>query len=95
MCANSEQEYAQKCAQQMAQAVPIPQTRKTRHNSGEYAENWFKTFARSNVADVTAITYERQIRLYLSSGASATSTYHNAGARGFQPHGRQDKGHEK
>lgn len=65
VCANSEQEYAQKCAQQMAQAVPIPQTRKTRHNFREYAENWFKTFARPNVADVTAITYERQIRLHL------------------------------
>ena len=64
--ADSEQEYAEKCAQAFAhrdiQEIKKPERK---HNFTEYARNWFEVFSKPNVEAVTAITYERQLRLHI------------------------------
>ena len=63
---SSEQEYAEKCAQLMqGQAGELPEAKAKKHPFREYAYRWFEVFSRPNVEAVTAITYERQLRLHI------------------------------
>ncbi len=62
----NEQEYAEKCARLMkAAAEPQTQDAGSKHGFREYADNWFNVFSKPNIAKVTAITYERQLRLHI------------------------------
>lgn len=62
----NEQEYAEKCARLMkADTEPLPQDAGSKHGFREYADNWFNVFSKPNVKKVTAITYERQLRLHI------------------------------
>lgn len=66
--ADSEQEYAEKCAQAFAQGRIQESTKpqgESKHNFSEYAHKWFETFSKPNVEKVTAITYERQLKLHI------------------------------
>lgn len=65
--AESEQEYAEKCAQAMQ--LPAAQTPQTqcgeKHNFKDYANRWFEVFSKPSVEEVTAITYERQLKAHI------------------------------
>ena len=64
--AESEQEYAEKCAKTFSQGKVYEIKRpESKHNFSEYANRWFLTFSKPNVEDVTAITYERQLRIHI------------------------------
>ena len=64
--ADSEQEYAEKCAQAFARGkMPESKQPERKHNFTEYARNWFEVFSKPNVEAVTAITYERQLKLHI------------------------------
>ena len=60
--ANSEQEYAEKLAKLFG---AIPDLQKEKHAFTEYARNWFELYSRPNIASATAVTYQRQLNLYL------------------------------
>lgn len=60
VCADSEQEYADKLISLAGRYSPV-----SSHNFREYAERWFEVFARPNVAQVTALTYRRQLDNYI------------------------------
>ena len=60
---NSEQEYAENLLK-----IAGFQTKNSaahNHNFKEYADNWFEVFSKPNVTEVTALTYERQLRNHI------------------------------
>ncbi len=61
--ASTEQEYADKIIQLSGGYAQNEGEEK--HLFGEYAVNWFNVYSKPNVSDVTAITYERQLKKYL------------------------------
>lgn len=63
--ANSENEYAQKLLSAMGSTVLQAEPTSSKHLFKDYAEYWFTTFSKAAVAQVTAITYERQLIRYL------------------------------
>lgn len=63
VCGNSEQEYAENLLKMAG--FYAKNCSKQSHNFQEYAENWFETFSKPNVREVTALTYERQLRNYI------------------------------
>ena len=64
--ADTEQEYSEKllAAANMKISKIIPESSK--HLFREYAQSWFETYSKPNVDQVTAVTYERQLRLHLN-----------------------------
>ena len=60
--ANSEQEYAEKLLR-ICGNTALSLTEK--HLMGAYAERWFTVFSKPNVSNVTALTYERQLRKHI------------------------------
>ncbi len=60
--ADSEQEYAEQIMKLMGGSQPAATTK---HLFQPYAENWFAVFSKPNITTVTALTYERQLRLYI------------------------------
>lgn len=64
--ASSEQEYAEKCAKAFSQGqIPEEKKAESSHNFAAYAYKWFRVFSKPNVEAVTAITYERQLKLHI------------------------------
>lgn len=61
--ANSEQEYANKLLRLAGAAQPTKTGEK--HVFRDYAERWFNVFSKPNVANVTALTYERQLTSHI------------------------------
>ncbi len=59
--ANSEQEYAEK----LVNGIADNHTSDIKHSFKDYALNWFEVYAKPNIATVTAVTYQRQLSLYL------------------------------
>lgn len=60
--ASTEQEYADK----IIQLCGYNQNEgEEKHPFNEYAVKWFNIYSKPNVSDVTAITYERQLKKYL------------------------------
>ena len=64
--AETEQEYSEKllAAANMRFNKVVPESSK--HLFREYAQSWFETYSKPNVDQVTAVTYERQLRLHLN-----------------------------
>lgn len=60
--ADSEQEYVDKVLRISGGGRPVPSER---HNFREYADRWFTIFSKPNVSQVTALTYERQLKRYI------------------------------
>jgi len=58
--ANSMQDFADK----IAKLLEVPQETGT-HLFSDYAWNWFETYSKPNVETATAVTYQRQLKLYL------------------------------
>lgn len=65
--ADSEQEYAMKVIQLagIGRAEQTEQKAKPMHRFDEYALAWFDVFAKPNVDQVTAVSYERQLRCHI------------------------------
>ena len=67
--AASEQEYAEKCAKALMETHVIDTQTKAvnrkKHVFRDYAYRWFEVFSKPNIEDVTAITYERQLKLHI------------------------------
>ena len=62
----NEQEYAEKLVQLMLGQSTIQHTAVgEKHRFEDYAYKWFETFSKPNIEKVTAITYERQLRLHI------------------------------
>ena len=62
----NEQEYAEKLVQLMLGQSTIQHTAVgEKHRFKDYACEWFETFSKPNIEKVTAITYERQLRLHI------------------------------
>ena len=62
----NEQEYAEKLVQLMLGQSTIQHTAVgEKHRFKDYAYEWFETFSKPNIEKVTAITYERQLRLHI------------------------------
>lgn len=59
--ADTEQEYVEKVLR--LSGTTGGSTMK--HSFREYAENWFEVFSKPNVANVTALTYKRQLDHYI------------------------------
>lgn len=60
--ANTEQEYADK----LAKLYNVQSSAITgKHSFEDFAWNWFNTYSKPNVETVTAVTYKRQLTLYL------------------------------
>ena len=60
---SSEQEYADNLIRILAtEAVVIPGEK---HLFEDYARNWYEVFSKPNVSKTTAITYDRQLHLYI------------------------------
>ncbi len=59
--ANSEQEYVNRVLQLSGATAGSS----TKHLFRDYAENWFEVFSKSNIANVTALTYRRQLDNYI------------------------------
>lgn len=60
--ANTEQEYADKLA---AFYTSTNSDRSTNHNFADYALSWYEIYSKPNIEKATAVTYKRQIDLYL------------------------------
>ena len=60
--ADSEQEYVNKVLQLSGASSGV---NTAKHLFRDYAENWFEVFSRPNVANVTALTYRRQLDHYI------------------------------
>ena len=60
--ASTEQEYAEKIIQLFGYSQDEGEEK---HIFGEYANNWFEIYSKPNISEVTAITYERQLKKYL------------------------------
>ena len=62
---DTEQEYAENLMKvMMAKCEPV-KVEKPKHECKAYALNWFNTYSKPNIETATAVTYERQLRLYL------------------------------
>ena len=60
---NSEQEYADNLARLLSpRSADSPGGK---HNFGDYATSWFRTYSKPNVEAATAKTYERQLKLHI------------------------------
>ena len=62
---NTEQEYAMNLCRAMAGSLSTVKPQGGKHDFATYARNWYEVFSKPNVADVTAKTYERQLRHYI------------------------------
>lgn len=60
--ADTEQEYVDKVLR-LSGASSV--TSQDQHLFADYAENWFEVFSKPNVANVTALTYRRQLDNYI------------------------------
>ena len=58
--ASSMQDFADK----VTKLLEVPQATGT-HLFSDYAWNWFETYSKPNVETATAVTYQRQLKLYL------------------------------
>lgn len=66
ICGDTEQEYAENLIKAMQGSAPVvPPAEEKKHNFREYAQRWFEVFSKPSVEKVTAITYERQLRLHI------------------------------
>ena len=63
--ADTEQEYAENLMRAMGVGTGVSGPVNCKHDFEEYAWKWFRVFSMPNVDKVTAITYERQLRLYI------------------------------
>lgn len=66
--ANTEQEYAEKLLKLYDAGKNVVSSKvssKAQHNFSEYAKKWFDIYSKPTVETATAVTYERQLRLYL------------------------------
>ena len=62
---DTEQEYAENLMKvMMAKCEPV-KVEKPKHEFKAYALNWLNTYSKPNIETATAVTYERQLRLYL------------------------------
>ena len=61
---DSEQEYADNLARALTGSAE-PRLAERKHNFRAYAQKWFEVFSKPNVAAVTAITYERQLKNHI------------------------------
>lgn len=60
---DSEQEYAENLLRLAGYRSSMAEGEK--HLFRDYAENWFNVFSKPNISEVTAITYERQLRNHI------------------------------
>lgn len=60
---DSEQEYADNLLKMAG--CQLKTASATKHIFKEYATNWFEVFSKPNITDVTALTYERQLRNHI------------------------------
>ncbi len=66
ICGDSEQEYAENIIRIALGGVSAsPPAEPDKHKFRDYAQNWFEVFSKPSVEAVTAITYERQLRLHI------------------------------
>lgn len=61
--AKTEQEYAEALYKAMCRS--LQKSEPEYHNFVAYASDWFEVFSKPNIDTVTAITYERALRLYV------------------------------
>ena len=59
--ADTEQEYLDK----ILKLTNTDSSNAAKHNFADYARKWFEIYSKPNISSVTAITYERQLDLYL------------------------------
>jgi len=64
ICANTEQEYADKLIR-FAMGSSNRSTEVRKHNFGDYARRWFAVYSKPNVSHVTAVSYEHQLERYI------------------------------
>lgn len=67
ICGNTEQEYADNLIREMEKITENKTCgeKPRKHNFETYARRWFEVFSSPNMATVTGITYERQLRLHI------------------------------
>lgn len=63
ICGNNEQEYAENLLKMAG--CQVKNASVATHNFKEYAMNWFEVFSKPNISDVSALTYERQLRNHI------------------------------
>lgn len=63
--ADTEQEYAEKLLAMREPQQPERQSRVKKHKFADYTLKWFELYSRPHIATATAISYQRQIGLYL------------------------------
>lgn len=63
--AETEQEYAEKLFEMREPQQIERNPRVKKHKFADYALNWFEVYSRPHIATATAISYQRQIGLYL------------------------------
>ena len=66
--AHNETEYAEKVYEVLLvkkgrETTPVEPPAPIKHDFKEYAENWYKTFAKPNICTVTSVTYMRELEL--------------------------------
>jgi len=67
ICGDSEQEYADNIIRIAMGDIPsTPPAEPEKHNFRDYAQNWFEVFSKPSVEEVTAITYERQLKRHIN-----------------------------
>lgn len=60
---STEQEYAENLFKAMGGASTAQKNHK--HDFRQFADDWFQVFSKPNIDRTTAVTYERQLRLYI------------------------------
>lgn len=70
ICGKNEQEYAENLIRvYCGQSVPQTQKEETapaaKHDFKTYAQRWFEVFSKPNIESVTAMTYERNLKLHI------------------------------
>lgn len=63
--ANTEQEYVDRITLLMNPIYTDTVVYKEKHSFADYVERWFHEYSKPNIAEVTAITYKRQIDNYI------------------------------
>lgn len=61
----NELEVILKVASALVENGALTTAPKEKHNFREYATNWFTVYCKPNIAEVTAITYERQLKNHI------------------------------